>query len=154
MVTYRGISPVPIGVPPWLQKPTDPAAVVADPSFVVEGYGNFDVDTMAEITLQEIGAVELSMLTRYDSLDGVQMAYSPLVSRTRMISYSANNLMGQPNSLLTGNGQDALNSAHYVNGEINRGYDIVDTPLDMDIQVAVNADIVPFSTTGEVYEVV
>lgn len=156
MVNYVGISPTPISIPPWIQDSSQDIAVAADKSLVVDGYDSTDVDIMADMILQDIGAVELSMITRYDSLDGVKMVYSPIAARTRMVLYSANNLLGQPYSTLHSNGIDVLNSAHYVDGELNRGYQLSNEPpsLDMNIQVASTADIVPFSTSGEVYEVV
>jgi hypothetical protein len=148
------IQATPITLPPWLREQQNDLVVAADPSIVVEGY-EADIDGMAEAILQDIGAVELSMMTRYDSLDGNRMVYSAVSTRSRLPQYSANNLMGQPSSALTANSQDFLNSAHYVQGELNRGYalDGEPTSLDMNIQVATSADIVPFSTSAQVYEV-
>lgn len=153
---YRqDISPTPLTGSWRLQPNNDSIVVAADPSIVVEGYDP-DIDVMADLILQDIGAVELSMMTRYDSLDGARMAYSPIPTKSRLVPYSVNNLMGQPNSALAASGQDFLNSSHYVEGEVNRGYALNGEPpsLDMNIQVATSADVVPFSTSGEVYEVI
>ncbi len=155
MVNYTGISPTPISVP-WTRPPNENSlAVAADRSLLIEGYEP-DIDVMADLILQNIGAVELSLMTRYDSLDGARMAYSPLTTKSRLPQYSVNNLMGQPNSALSASGQDLLNTSHYVQGELPRGYALEGEPpaVSMDIQVAVTADVVPFSVTGEVYEVV
>lgn len=152
----RAIYPTPASMPVLnAYKPND-LVVAADPDIVVEGRNDFEIDSMADAILQDIGAVELSMMTRYDSLDGDAMVYSPIVSKSRQMPYSSNNLMGQPNSALTANGKSYLNSSHYVQGEINRGYQLDGEPdnLDMDIQIAVVADVVPFSVDGEVYEVI
>lgn len=154
-MNYVGISPTPITQPPWKTPGTPDTAVAADQSIIVDGYNSVDVDAMADMILQDIGAVELSMITRYDSLDGASMVYSPISSRTRLVQYSANNLLGLANSVLNANGTDFLNSTHYVDGEINRGYQLGSVPpeLEMEIEVAIVADAVPFNISGEVYDV-
>jgi hypothetical protein len=147
----------PITTTPWRVAGNASPAVNADPALVVEGLTDIDVDTMADLILQDIGAVELSKLLRYDSFENMQVAYSPVSSQNRMLSYRANSLIGQENSLLTANGTSALSTTNYIDGEINRGYELGYTPseFDVEIQVAISGDVVPFNTSqGEVLEVV
>lgn len=156
MVDYVKVGPQPITVPPWLKQGSDDKAVAADPSLTVKGFSSEETDVLAGIVLETIGAVELSMITRYDSLDGVKMAYSAVPTVSRMAKYSASNLMGYPSSMLSANGQGSANAAHYIQGEISNGYELSEMPtgLELDIQVATSGDVVPFSATGNAYEVI
>jgi hypothetical protein len=135
----------------WWNPPVDASpAVAADPDLVIEPYSNIDVDVMADLILGDIGGVELSKILRYDSFDGFNQVYSPMSQKSRIKPYSSNNLLGQEFSRMASDGSNRMNTAHYMGGEVARGLELVDQPpeYDVEIQVAIAGDWVPFSTTA------
>lgn len=143
------LSATPISTAPW-KKPVSPSpAVAADPDLVVETYSSIDVDVMADLILQDIGGVELSKILRYDSIDGNTTVYSPMSSVSRIKPYNSNNLLGQEFSRLVAGGSSAMNITSYMDGEVPRGVALTGEPTEYDVQVqvAIAADWVPFSST-------
>lgn len=151
------LNATPISTAPWTTHPTTSPAVAADPDLTVESSADIGIDIMEDLILHEIGAVELSKLLRYDTLSGGDVVYSPISTTNRILNYSANSLLGQESSAITANGLSVMNSIHYVEGETSRGYSLerILPEQDMQIQVAIFGDIVPFkSTTAPAVEVI
>lgn len=144
------VNAFPISTAPWQQLANSSPAVAADPDIVIEPYANIDVDVMADLILQDIGGVELSKILRYDSLDGVNVVYSPASNTSRVKPYHSNNLLGQEFSRMVADGSSAMNINRYVEGEMPRGISLDGEPqeYDVEIQVAIAGDWVPFSATG------
>jgi len=140
----------PVQTAPWQKLPNPTVVVAADPDLVLESYSNVDVDVMAELILEDIGGVELSRILRYDSLDGVNVTYSPITKRSRVKPYHSNNLLGQEFSRLVANGSNSLNVVRYLEGETSRGISLNAEPPEtlVEVQVALSADWVPFSATN------
>ena len=149
------VNPYPVSTAPWQTKPDPSVAVAADPDLVIESYSNVDVDVMADLILQDIGGIELSRILRYDSLDGVNRVYNAMSSTSRVKPYNSNNLLGQEFSRIQANGGSDLNIGKYMQGEVIRGVSLDGEPAEYDvqIQVAIAADWVPFSTAVSTVDV-
>lgn len=91
----------------------------------------------------------MSKILRYDSIDGNTTVYSPMSSVSRIKPYNSNNLLGQEFSRLVAGGSSAMNITSYMDGEVPRGVALTGEPTEYDVQVqvAIAADWVPFSST-------
>jgi hypothetical protein len=149
------VNPYPISTAPWQKPPTSSTSVAADPDLVIEPYSNIDVDIMADMILSDIGGVELSKILRYDSLDGINVVYSPMSQKSRVKPYDSNNLLGQEFSQMVANGSSAMNITRYMEGENPRGIVLENEPTEyeVEIQIAIAADWVPFSASVGAAEV-
>jgi hypothetical protein len=155
LYTTNPVNPYPISTAPWQEQVNPSVAVAADPDLVIDQYATDDIDIMADLILQDIGGVELSKILRYDSLDGINQIYSPMAATSRVRPYHSNNLMGQEFSRLVADGSNPLNVSRYIEGETSRGIALENEPTeyDVEIQVALAADWVPFSASIETVEV-